>query len=327
MEHLSRGEVRDAIQKLDAQGRVHEIHERDERLKEIARQYAAKPEGTLVVSPDNQSRREINEVIHWTMQSTGQVGTREHKQQVLVARQEITGADRQWAAQYAAGDVVRYTRGSKMHGIEAGEYARVERASGKENLVTVKRENSEQVSYDPRRLHGVTLYRETERGFSQGDRVQFTAPNRERHIANRELGTIEKIDDSGNLQLRLDSGREVAFNIKENPHLDYGYAVTSHSSQGQTADRVLVHVDTEQAGEKLVNRRLAYVAVSRGRYDAQLYTNDKTHLTEHLSRDVSHRSAIEPSRESTPSAQKIERPSASSQAQEHTQAEGHSISR
>jgi len=78
------------------------------------------------------------------------------------------------------------------------------------------------------------------------------------------LGTIEKIDDSGNLQLRLDSGRTVAFNIKENPHLDYGYAVTSHSSQGQTADRVLVHVDTEQAGEKLVDRRLAYVAVSRG---------------------------------------------------------------
>src|SRR5229473_6004948 len=246
---------------------------------------------TLVVSPDNQSRRAINEAIHRTMQSAGQVDTHEHKQRVLVARQEITGADRQWAAQYEVGDVVRYTKGSKTHGIEAGKYARVERANEKENLVTVKRENGEQVTYDPRRLHGVTLYRETERAFGVGDRVQFTAPNRERHIANRELGTIEKIDDSGNLQLRLDSGRTVAFNIKENPHLDYGYAVTSHSSQGQTADRVLVHVDTEQAGEKLVNRRLAYVAVSRGRYDAQLYTDDKTHLSEQLSRDVSHRSA------------------------------------
>jgi len=90
--------------------------------------------------------------------------------------------------------------------------------------------------------------------------------------------------------------------------------VTSHSSQGQTADRVLVHVDTEQAGEKLVNRRLAYVAVSRGRYDAQLYTNDKNHLTEQLSRDVSHRSAMEPGRTQQPAAEKIE-PSAPSQAQ------------
>jgi ATP-dependent exoDNAse (exonuclease V) alpha subunit len=31
----------------------------------------------------------------------------------------------------------------------------------------------------------------------------------------------------------------------EHPHLDDGYAVTSYSSQGQTADRVLVHGDTE----------------------------------------------------------------------------------
>ncbi len=327
VEQLSRGNVREAIERLDTQGRVHEIPERGERLKEIAHEYAKKPEGTLVVSPDNQSRREINEVIHRTMQSGGQVEGREHKHRVLVARQEITGADRQWAAQYQPGDVVRYTRGSKTHGIEAGEYARVEHANEKENLVTVKRENGEQVSYDPRRLHGVTLYRETERAFSQGDRVQFTAPNRERHIANRELGTIDKIDDSGNLQLRLDSGRTVAFNIKENPHLDYGYAVTSHSSQGQTADRVLVHVDTEQAGEKLVNRRLAYVAVSRGRYDAQIYTNDKGQLAEQLSRDLSHRSAMDQTRAPEFATQKIEPSSTLRQGAEQTVVQGLNIGR
>ncbi len=327
VEQLARGHVREAIGQLDTQGRVHEIPDRDERLKEIAREYAAKPEGTLVVSPDNESRRAINQVIHQEMQTGGQVDTHDYKQRVLVARQEITGADRQWAMQYEVGDVVRYTRGSKTHGIGAGEYARVEGANERENLVRVKRENGEQVSYDPRRLHGVTLYRETERGFSQGDRVQFTAPDREQHIANRELGTIEKIDDSGNLQVRLDSGRTVGFNVKDNPHLDYGYAVTSHSSQGQTADRILIHVDTEQAGEKLVNRRLAYVAVSRGRYDAQIYTNDKGQLAEQLSRDVSRRSAMEPNHESVSSAHKTERSSASSQIHEHTQAEGQSISR
>ena len=193
--------------------------------------------------------------------------------------------------------------------------------------MTVKRRNGDEVSYDPRRLQGVTLYREAERAFSKGDRVQFTAPDRDRHIANRELGTIEKINAGGNLQIRLDSGRAVAFNIRDNPHLDHGYAVTSLSSQGQTADRVLVHVDTGQAGEKLVNQRLAYVAISRGRYDAQIYTNDMSQLVEGLARDVSHRSAMEPSRESASLAHKIEPPSARSQAQEHTQAEGHTNTR
>ncbi len=328
VEQLSRGEVREAIQKLDVQGRVHEIVDRDERLKEIAREYAKQPEGTLVVSPDNQSRMEINEVIHRAMQSAGQVDHREHGARVLVARHEITGADRQWAGQYEPGDVVRYTRGSKTHGIEAGEYARVERVNEKDNLLTVKRENGEQVTYDPRRLHGVTLYRETERAFSGGDRVQFTAPYREQHVANRELGTIEKMDPSGNLQLRMDSGRSVAFNVKEHPHLDHGYAVTSHSSQGQTTDRVLIHIDTEQAGEKLINRRLAYVAVSRGRYDAQIYTNDKDHLAETLDRDVSHRAAIEPSRTTeSGTAEKIGPSSSLSQAAEQTVAQWLSVGR
>src|SRR5256712_1844156 len=122
VEQLSRGDVRGAIQSLDAQGRVHEISHRDERLKAIAREYIKNPEGTLVVSPDNQSRAEINDVIHRSMQTAGQVAHVEHRARVLVPRQEITGADRQWAEQYEPGDVVRYTKGSKTHGLEAGVY-------------------------------------------------------------------------------------------------------------------------------------------------------------------------------------------------------------
>lgn len=34
------------------------------------------------------------------------------------------------------------------------------------------------------------------------------------------------------------------------------------------------------------NQRLAYVALSRGRYDAQIYTNDKTQLAHGLTRGV-----------------------------------------
>jgi ATP-dependent exoDNAse (exonuclease V) alpha subunit len=230
---------------------------------------------------------------------------------VLVARLEITGADRQWAAQYEPSNKVRYTKGSKTIGIAPGEYARVESVKEKQNQVTVELENGQRLSYDPRRLQGVTIYREAERAFSEGDRVQFTAPNRDQHVANRELGTIEKIDESGNLRIRLDSGRAIAFNIRENPHLDHGYTVTSHSSQGQTADRVLIHVDTEQGGEKLVNRRLAYVAVSRGRYDAQIYTNDKSALAEGLGREVSHESALESTRTAEPRVAQKNEPTSS----------------
>jgi ATP-dependent exoDNAse (exonuclease V) alpha subunit len=145
----------------------------------------------------------------------------------------------------------------------------------------------------PPEWHGHPTRVKAERDFSTGDRVQFTAPYREEHIANRQLGTVEQIDYQGNLQIRLDSGQEVRLNLREHSHVDYGYAVTSHSSQGGTSDRVLVHVDTEQAHEQLINSRLAYVSVSRGRYDAQIYTNDAGKLGEELSRDVSKQSALE----------------------------------
>jgi ATP-dependent exoDNAse (exonuclease V) alpha subunit len=318
VEQLSRGDVSGAIQQLERQGRVHHIADHGDRLSAIAREYARYPEGTLVVSPDHQSRREINHIIHGLMQSAGQVDDQEHHVRVLMARQEITGADRQWAQQYEPGDVVRYTTGSKVFALKAGEYARVDQVHATDNTLTVIRANGEPVTYDPRRLQGVTVYRETERAFATGDRVQFTAPFRERHVANRELATIEQMDANGHLRVRLDSGRTVAFALDAHPHLDYGYAVTSHSSQGQTADRVLVHVDIERVGEQLVNRRLAYVAVSRGRYDAQIYTNDKAQLGEALSRDVAHRSAIEPARVPASSRQEIEPSAVRRQAAELT---------
>jgi len=307
VEQLARGEVKEAIANLYGQGRVHEIGNHDERIREIAREYVRQPENTLVVSPDNASRREINGSIHRAMQGTGQVKGEEQTVRVLNGRQDLTGVDRQWAQNYEPEEIVRYAKSSKAHGFEAGEYARVARVNHAENIVTVERKNGQQVSYDPRRQQGVTVYREAEHRFAEGDRMQMTAPYHAQKLANRELGTVEKIDGDGNLKLKLDSGREVEFNVRQHPHLDYGYAVTSHSSQGQTADRVLVHVDSEQAHGELLNSRMAYVSVSRAQFDVQMYTNDAKTLGHTLSRDVSHESAIQQATiQQEPAMQKME---------------------
>ena len=68
------------------------------------------------------------------------------------------------------------------------------------------------------------------------------------------------------MRLRLDDKRSVDFNPQRHPHLDHGYAVTSHSSQGQTADRVLVHVDTELGAKDLLNSGcpLVFTTLPRG---------------------------------------------------------------
>ena len=89
------------------------------------------------------------------------------------------------------------------------------------------------------------------------------------------------------------SGREVTFDPTEFRQLDHGYAVTSHSSQGLTADRVIANIDTDSS-RSLINDRLAYVAISRAAYDARIYTNSAATLGERLATDVSKSAALEP---------------------------------
>jgi ATP-dependent exoDNAse (exonuclease V) alpha subunit len=294
VEQLARGEVREAVAGLERQDRIHEFKGHDERIAAIAKEYAKSPEGTLVVSPDNRSRAEINQAIRAELQTKGVVAKEEHRVHILVPRQDLTGADRTWAERYNIGDVLRYSRSSQETGIGKGEYARVKSIDAANNQLTVERKDGTERTYDPRRQQGVSVYREERRTFSVGDRVQLTAPARELKAANRELGTVQGIDPDGRVSVKMDGGRQIQIDPQLHPHLDHGYAVTSHSSQGQTADRVLIHVDTELAAKDLLNNRMAYVAVSRGAYDAQIFTNDREHLGAALGHDVSHQSAHAP---------------------------------
>jgi hypothetical protein len=54
------------------------------------------------------------------------------------------------------------------------------------------------------------------------------------------------------MSLKMDGGRPedrvVELYPATHPRLDHGYAVTSHSSQGQIAGRVLIHIDRYRAG-------------------------------------------------------------------------------
>jgi ATP-dependent exoDNAse (exonuclease V) alpha subunit len=90
----------------------------------------------------------------------------------------------------------------------------------------------------------------------------------------------------------LDDHRQIEFKAGEHPHFDHGYAVTSHSSQGLTAERVLVHADTSVHPD-LVNSRFGYVSISRASHEATLFTDDIAKLAPQLGADVSKTSALE----------------------------------
>jgi conjugative relaxase-like TrwC/TraI family protein len=292
VEMLAKGQVSAALESLQQQGRVQEIPNADERIRAIAKSYVESPEKTLIVSPDNASRRELNVAVRQELKANGTLAPEDRTFRVLVQRQDMTGAERTWASHYEINDVVRYSRGSQAIGMEAGSYGSVVGVNPATNLLTVEKANGEQATYNPRRLTGVSVYREIDREFSAGDRIQFTAPDKALGVANRDLAAVESISPDGRISARLDNDRHVEFDATEHRHFDHGYAVTSHSSQGLTAERVLVNADTGVHPD-LLNSRFGYVSISRASHEATLFTNDLAKLSPQLSADVSKTSALE----------------------------------
>jgi conjugative relaxase-like TrwC/TraI family protein len=292
VELLATGQVSAALYALQEQNWVKEISNAEERVRAIAKSYVESPKNTLIVSPDNASRRELNLAVRQELKAIGTISPEGHTFRVLVQRQDMTGAERSWASHYEINDIIRYARGSKAVGIEAATYASVVAINPAPNQLTVEKLNGEIATYDPRRLTGVSVYREIEGEFSVGDRMQFTAPDKSLGVANRDLAVIESIAPDGRVTARLDNNRQIEFNAGDHRHFDHGYAVTSHSSQGLTAERVLIHADTSVHPD-LLNSRFAYVSISRASHEVTLFTDDMAKLGPQLGADVSKTSALE----------------------------------
>jgi ATP-dependent exoDNAse (exonuclease V) alpha subunit len=126
------------------------------------------------------------------------------------------------------------------------------------------------------------VYREVVHEFSIGDRIQFTAPDKSLAVANRDIAVIDSIGRDGLISARFDNGRQIEFDALTHRHFDHGYAVTSHSAQGLTAERVLINADTGVHPD-LLNSRFGYVAVSRASHEANIFTDDHFDSAIHLS--------------------------------------------
>lgn len=260
---LSEGRTDEAFDELDKLGWIREVAD-GERNKQLATAYlsaiaekkkGAKFKTALVVSPTHVEADRITGAIRSGLKEQGKLA--DERIVTAWAPTHLTDAQKADATEYEPGYLLQFhqnakgfTKGSRL-GVEEGATLPTEFANRFE------------------------VYRPTQLALAVGDRVRVTAGGKTKdgkhRLSNGSLLTVQGFSKQGDIV--VDHGWVID---RDFGHLTHGYVVTSHASQGVTVDKVFVGISSESF--PATGQRTAYVAVTRGKEQAVIFTDDRMEL-------------------------------------------------
>lgn len=258
---------------------VVEIQEHHERRSAVARAYIElSPEErdrTLIVSGTNEARREINQKVREGLGTAGQ-----GMEVVTLIRVDTTQAERRYSKNYSVGNVIQPERDYAKTGLRRGELYRVVDTGPENRLTVVSERDGQRIQFSPMTHTKISVYEQERPELSVGDVVRITRNDKDLDLANGDRLKVVGIE-AGKVRLS-DGNRTVELATDKPLHLDHAYATTVHSSQGLTANRVLIDAHAES---RTTAKDVYYVAISRARYEARIFTNNMKRLPEAIARE------------------------------------------
>jgi ATP-dependent exoDNAse (exonuclease V) alpha subunit len=275
---LSEGRTDDAFAELDKLGWIKEVADQD-RYQQLASAYLSavteKKKGdehksALVVSPTHAEGERITVAIRDGLKAEGKLGD-EHIVTAWVPA-HLTGAQKSDPTEYSPGDLVQFQQNAK--GFNKGS-----------RLVV-----SESATPPTELANRFEVYRPTLLSLAVGDRLRVTAGGKTKdgkhRLSNGSLMNIQGFTKQGDII--VDHGWVID---RDFGHITHGYVVTSYASQGTTVDKVFVGLSSESL--PATDQRTAYVTLTRGKEEAQIFTDDRSGLLRAMSRPDNPTSATE----------------------------------
>lgn len=270
-------------------GAVFEHPEDDLRRARIAYDFARlsaeERAGTLVLDPTREGRQLLTDAIRRDLLKDGTLGGEALVATVLEPC-GLTRAEAGSAASYAPGTIVTFRHGNREARLSAGRAYRVDTVDADAGTVSLRSPRGKTVLWSPARWGGdeAEAFVEVEAEFRTGDRLQFTRNNQRAGRNNGDVATVVAVDVQGSSLLVEKEGGErqmLDLNRLADRHIRHGWVRTIHSAQGATCDRVMAHLESFRANT--VDAASAYVAISRARKGAAIYTDSRASLAEALS--------------------------------------------
>ena len=278
------GQVALAVELLEKD--ITQIVAAPERFERIADDYLALPAEerakTRVIAGTRHARAEINRRIRERL-TLGEGSTF-----TLLTRKDLTEAERKSTLSYQAGDVVQADVDYPSLELKRGEYAQV--VARIDHRLLLQRPDGVQVPWQPTTAARLSAFVPETCELAVGDQVRVTANDRQHGLINGDLAKVVALDADRRLTLEFADSRRVTLNGERPLALDYGYCSTVYSAQGQTCERVLIEADSHSL---TANQNCFYVAISRARQTAQIYTDDREMLPVAMGRELERESALD----------------------------------
>jgi conjugative relaxase-like TrwC/TraI family protein len=267
---LSEGRTGEAFEELDKLGWIKQVPDA-ERYKEMAAAYLAAVQETtkddklktaLVVSPTHAEANRITVAIRSGLKTQDALtGERTIKAWVSA---HLTESQKSDVTQYDPGDMLEFHQNAP--GFKKG--SRLLITDGVKPPIAL--------------ANRFEAYRPVELNLAVGDRVRVTAGGKTKdgkhRLDNGSLFNVQGFTRRGDII--VDHGWVID---RDFGHLTHGYVVTSHASQGATVNKVFVGMSSESF--PATNERAAYVTLTRGKEQVQVFTDDKNDLLKAMCRE------------------------------------------
>lgn len=277
------GKAAEALEKVE---NVYEIPDAFARRRAIAMTYAAlskeDQDKTLILSGTNEGRRAINKEVREVLGLEGK-----GSEAVFLVRRDTTQEERRYAKNYEVGDHIQPEKDYPELGLTRGVAYEV-RKIGHDDELTVAERGCPARIVPLRQCRELSVYQAVKGELAAGDQVRMTRNDPSLNIANGDRFRVLWV--TPNMMEVSNGERRHILSLKAPLHLDYGYTSTAHGSQGLTADRVLYEVESRRATTSLDT---FYVALSRARHEAQIFTDDARRLPRALQREPKKYAALD----------------------------------
>lgn len=288
---ISKGHVAEGFDVLDTLGSIKPV-EAGGQAKAMAAAYVQTVKAgksALIVSPTHKQGLEVTQAVREALKHSNKIGKTDHKVVQLIPF-NMTEAEKSDPRNYNKGQVIKMNQNKP--GMPRGSTWFVDDIQ--DSILRLKNEKGKETDFNVETEKDFEVYQQSDISLAKGDDIRITRngfdENKQR-LNNGQALKIKSINKKGTIIAVNPISKKMYELPRSFGHIDHGYCLTSHASQGKTVDEVFIYQPASTF--PATDLKQFYVSVSRGRDKVHLYTDDKEALIGHASNMRSRQSGLE----------------------------------